>query len=451
MKVEGLGVLRRMQRQLDRGELPTTEAVNGVLISPAACSCWCPGFVTGFIGLLLLLPPVRALLRPVVVARVQRRIDRGSARFVVFSAGVPDLGGRGRGSFGGRVYEADSHLDPRRGPSGRADRSDPSDPSDARRGRHPSWAHDRGPGPRRRHRHAGARRTGGRTRSGRRGSVLEVFMLRRNLQSDFVGGAYVFPGGGVDDHDRHADLEPVCQGRTDAEASAQLGIDGGGLAFWVAAIRESLRGGRRAAGLRRPRGPSRARPLRRRPRSSSGSPSTAGPSTRGERRLVEVCADEGLRLAVDSMHYFSHWITPEGAHRRYDTRFFVARAPDAQVPAARRPRGHRQPVDPPDRRAGPPPGRRVRDDLPHRPHASRRSSGSTRPTTLLAAAAAIGDVPTILPRIVEDEGGVRIVLPGDPGYDDLLTAGCPTAAADDPAGSATRAPARPPGGPDASS
>ena len=34
-------------------------------------------------------------------------------------------------------------------------------------------------------------------------SVLEVFMLRRNLQSDFVGGAYVFPGGGVDDHDRH--------------------------------------------------------------------------------------------------------------------------------------------------------------------------------------------------------------------------------------------------------
>ncbi len=71
-------------------------------------------------------------------------------------------------------------------------------------------------------------------------SVLEVFMLRRNLQSDFVGGAYVFPGGGVDDHDRHADLEPICHGRTDAEASAQLGIDRGGLAFWVAAIRESF-------------------------------------------------------------------------------------------------------------------------------------------------------------------------------------------------------------------
>ena len=50
-----------------------------------------------------------------------------------------------------------------------------------------------------------------------------------------------------------------------------------------------------------------------------------------ERRLIEVCDDEGLKLAVDRIHYFSHWITPEGPPRRYDTRFFVARAPDKQV------------------------------------------------------------------------------------------------------------------------
>ena len=43
---------------------------------------------------------------------------------------------------------------------------------------------------------------------------LEVFMLRRTLNADFVGGAYVFPGGAVDDADRHSDLEPVCEGRT---------------------------------------------------------------------------------------------------------------------------------------------------------------------------------------------------------------------------------------------
>ena len=51
------------------------------------------------------------------------------------------------------------------------------------------------------------------------GEGLEVFMLRRNLKSDFVGGAYVFPGGAVDEADRHEDLEAVCEGRTDADAS----------------------------------------------------------------------------------------------------------------------------------------------------------------------------------------------------------------------------------------
>src|SRR5437764_739747 len=48
---------------------------------------------------------------------------------------------------------------------------------------------------------------------------VEVFMLRRNLTSGFVAGAYVFPGGAVDDADRHADLEQVCDGRSDAQAS----------------------------------------------------------------------------------------------------------------------------------------------------------------------------------------------------------------------------------------
>ena len=69
---------------------------------------------------------------------------------------------------------------------------------------------------------------------------LEVFMLRRNLESTFVGGAYVFPGGAVDPADRAADLEAISVGRTDAEASRRLGIDRGGLAYWVAAIREGF-------------------------------------------------------------------------------------------------------------------------------------------------------------------------------------------------------------------
>ena len=36
---------------------------------------------------------------------------------------------------------------------------------------------------------------------------LELFMLRRTLDAVFAGGLYVFPGGAVDDADRHPDVE----------------------------------------------------------------------------------------------------------------------------------------------------------------------------------------------------------------------------------------------------
>src|SRR5262249_8592097 len=161
------------------------------------------------------------------------------------------------------------------------------------------------------------------------GGGLEVFMLRRNLQSDFVGGAYVFPGGAVDPHDRHENLEPVCTGRSDANASDQLGIDEGGLAFWVAAIRECFEEAGVLLAYDRHRNvvrfnddPDREARFQLHRRAVDA----------GERRLVDICEEEALFLAVDTMYSFSHWITREGAPRRYDTRFFVARAPDGQVP-----------------------------------------------------------------------------------------------------------------------
>jgi len=251
-------------------------------------------------------------------------------------------------------------------------------------------------------------------------SRLEVFMLRRNLNSDFVGGAYVFPGGGVDDHDRHANLEPVCRGRSDAEASAQLGIDAGGLAFWVAAIRESFE----EAGVLLAYGPDGEIMRLDEPATVARFLAHRHAVDGGERRLVDVCIEEGLRLAVDSMYYFSHWITPEGTPRRYDTRFFVARAPSLQVPI------HDD--------------REVIANLWIRPAdaLARNRAGEFElifPTIrtlialqrfatageLLDAAAAIAEVPTILPRIVEDQGGMRIVLPGDAGYDELVSAELP--------------------------
>ena len=54
-------------------------------------------------------------------------------------------------------------------------------------------------------------------------------------------------------------------------------------------------------------------------------------SHRGERTLDEFCAEFGLALAVDRLVYLSHWITPLGRPKRFDTRFFLAVAPALQT------------------------------------------------------------------------------------------------------------------------
>ena len=243
--------------------------------------------------------------------------------------------------------------------------------------------------------------------------ALEVFMLRRNLNSDFVGGAYVFSGGAVDPADRHADLEPICEGRTDAEASALLDLDppSGGLAYWVAAIRESFE---EAGVLLAYDRDGTIVDLRDPDEEARFSLHRKAVDT-GERRLVEVCAEEGLRLAVDGMHYWSHWITPLGPPRRYDTRFFIAAAPVGQVPL----HDDRETIantwiSPDDaltrHKAG-----EFDLILPTIKNLQMLARFDTA-AEALDAAAAIESVPAILPRIVSDGDGMRILLPGDDGY-----------------------------------
>ena len=246
------------------------------------------------------------------------------------------------------------------------------------------------------------------------GSALEVLMVRRNLRSDFVGGAYVFPGGAVDPLDGGADAEALCAGRTDAEASALLGQSEGGLAYWVAVVRETFE----EAGLllaERSGGP----PL------LAGDPdeearlaaARAGLND-GSRRFLDLCRDEGLRLAVGDIHYFAHWITPRGAPRRYDTRFFVAAAPPGQIAAHSAGETIAEVwITPEDalarHRAG-----EIEIIFPTIRNLQVISRFSTGGDLLAAAARASSSVPAIEPRVVADGNGVRIVLPGDPGYEE---------------------------------
>jgi len=143
---------------------------------------------------------------------------------------------------------------------------------------------------------------------------VEVCMLRRNLASEFVAGAYVFPGGSVDPADRGDAAGALCDGLTDAEASRIVGLESGGLALWVAALRECFE----EAGvlLARSRDAARGTDLL----------DTTDPAVRlrfeahrlavneGSTDLSDVCRAEDLVLAVDGVHYVMSYPIESGDH-----------------------------------------------------------------------------------------------------------------------------------------
>jgi 8-oxo-dGTP pyrophosphatase MutT (NUDIX family) len=245
-------------------------------------------------------------------------------------------------------------------------------------------------------------------------SALEVLMVRRNLRSDFVGGAYVFPGGAVDPLDGGAEAEALCAGRSDAEASALLGQPAGGLAYWVAVVRETFE----EAGLllaERPEGPGL---LAGDPEEEARFAGARREVNDGSRRFMDLCRDEGLRLAVGDVHYFAHWITPRGAPRRYDTRFFVAAAPPGQIAAHDAGETIADVwITPEDALARHRSGE-IEIIFPTIRNLQVISRFPTSGALLAAAARASSAVPAIEPRVVADGNGMRIVLPGDPGYEE---------------------------------
>lgn len=161
-------------------------------------------------------------------------------------------------------------------------------------------------------------------------SPLEVLVIERPDKMRFAPGAHVFPGGVLDSDDgelvrRMADR---CDGWSDEKASESLGVSAGGLAFWVAAVRECFE----EVGL-----------LFARHRQGGEAVSLAQPGIRErfERHRQELCrgrltfaelvVGEDLVLDLGRVTYLSRWITPPGRPLRYDTRFFVADAPSDQV------------------------------------------------------------------------------------------------------------------------
>lgn len=158
---------------------------------------------------------------------------------------------------------------------------------------------------------------------------FDVLMVLRSSRSKFVPGLYVFPGGGLDEADCLSGMENLCAGMDRKRALHMLDDISSpekALGVWVAGIRETFE----EVGLLMAytKGGSvislDSEPLKERFLSHRRS------LLDGKADFYDIIRDEGLTLATDRLHYFSHWITPLLSPIRYDVRFFVAEAPSNQ-------------------------------------------------------------------------------------------------------------------------
>ncbi len=248
---------------------------------------------------------------------------------------------------------------------------------------------------------------------------FEVFFVRRHGKAAFMANAYVFPGGRVDP----ADSDPVALerlGPVDLPALARRmdGLDAPehAGAHLVAAARETFEEAgillaRHADG--RPLDLPEARLADWRARVHAG-----------EAPIGQLLRDEDLVLTADALAYLAHWVTPHVEKRRFDARFFIARAPHGQ-------RGAHDTVETTDScwlspqaalaayaQGGftlAPPTWRVLVDL----------CRVTDATALDAIAHDTAPVQRIMPHFTRDGGTLVLALPGDPLHPDARDPAAP--------------------------
>jgi 8-oxo-dGTP pyrophosphatase MutT (NUDIX family) len=233
--------------------------------------------------------------------------------------------------------------------------------------------------------------------------ALEVLMVQRHHQIDFVPGALVFPGGKTAREDASPDWSAHCDGFED---------DPEHVALRICAIREAFE----ESGVliaRRVDGRGRGRPLAAAADVASIVPLREA-IDKGQESFLAAVSGAGLVLALDSLVRYAHWITPTMMPKRFDTHFYIAETPDDQAAAC----DGREAVDacwisPADALADNDAGRRkiifptrLNIEMLARSGAVRDAIGAARERRIV----------TVLPQVVTEDGVQMLRIPAEAGY-----------------------------------
>lgn len=166
----------------------------------------------------------------------------------------------------------------------------------------------------------------------REGGPYEIFLMRRHRNQTFMGGAYVFPGGRLDEGDGHPDLRAHLHGFAPEALAGRLQEPAlpseTALGLHLTAIREMFE----EAGVLLAVDASGAAVDFHDPETARRFAAYREVLHRGEMTLRDLAVREGLRFALDLLLPYAHWMTPEIESKRFDTRFFIARLPEGQRP-----------------------------------------------------------------------------------------------------------------------
>lgn len=102
VRLQGLQIVRQAQAKMARNEPPAAEMFHGMCLLLAGFLLMTPGFFTDFLGIMLLLPPVRIAIGALLWRQFEGRIRMHQA-----GGGPAGSGPRGRGSKGGVVIDGD--------------------------------------------------------------------------------------------------------------------------------------------------------------------------------------------------------------------------------------------------------------------------------------------------------------------------------------------------------